>query len=133
MPVLYSTTFRALEPEWDQPGCGEYGRTGLRVDSGEESARLNGPGIHTRNGDTVELQIEWTTAKRGVLQLGFSGGVESAMATIDFRSGRATLNTSDWPMPQPVDRRSVKVSHGADLKDQGCGRPRQKRPVLQLG
>ncbi len=68
MPVLYSTTFRALEPEWDQPGCGEYGRTGLRVDSGKESARLNGPGIHTRNGDTVELQIEWTTAKRGFLR-----------------------------------------------------------------
>lgn len=104
--ILYQTRFKSPDPGWD-PTRAAYDREGLQL-APETASRLSGPGIHTRNGDTIELQFEWTTADRGRITFGFSGGMESATATLDFKSGKAVLNTSDWSTPQPVDRQTFK-------------------------
>ena len=109
--ILYQTRFRTPEPGWD-PTRANYSKVGLALSPADGASRLNGPGIHTRNGDVIELHFEWTSGARGTVQFGFAGGMESAIAAIDFKSGRAVLNTSDWSTPQPVDRQTVPITRG---------------------
>jgi hypothetical protein len=106
--ILYQTTFKSPDPGWD-PTSASYSRDGLLLDPSDRSVRLSGPGIHTRNGDAIQLTFEWTTSARGRIEFGFTGGMEQATASIDCTSRRATLNTSDWSTPQPVDRRTIAI------------------------
>lgn len=103
--ILYQTRFKSPDPGWDATEA-VHGREGLHLDPAG-GHRLNGTGIHTRNGDTIELAFEWTSADRGAVRFGLSGGMESAVAAVDFNARRARLDTSDWTVPQPVDRVSI--------------------------
>ncbi len=105
--ILYQTRFKSADPGWGPAGA-KYESDGLLLGA-TAATSLQGPGIHTRNGDTIELTFEWSTSQRGVVKFGFSGGMETATASIDFRSGKATLDTSDWSTPQPVDRQSISI------------------------
>ena len=70
---------------------------------------LHGPGVHTRNGDTIELHFSVSAKDKGALRFGFAGGKEHAVATLDFRKHRVSLSTSDWTRPQPVASASLSL------------------------
>ncbi len=107
--ILYQTRFKSPDPGWGQTRAA-YGKEGLLLDSTVGPSRLNGPGVHTRNGDVIEIHLEWTTSSRGIVRFGFTGGMESAISSVDFKSAKATLNTSDWSTPQPADRNTISIS-----------------------
>jgi len=123
--ILYQTRFKSLDPGWDQPSHKSYGHSGLLLVPREGTRRVNGPGIHTRNGDIIELHFEWTTKSRGSLRFGFTGGMESAVAVVDFVRRKAEIRTSDWSSPQPAARGTFKVSGKTQVlritKSEGSG------------
>ena len=104
---LYTTDFHAIDPGWMAPNPDDlkrtFGKEGLLLDGRGGSANLDGPGIHTRNGDAIELHFQTVGGAKGVLSFGFTGGMESAVATLDFAKHTVELRTSDWSSPQPVD------------------------------
>ena len=102
--LLHQTRFKSHLDGWDRPKAATYTTSGLLAEPESASSGIQGPGVHTRNGDSIEIHFEWTSSQRGTIQFGFSGGMESVTATLDFRTGKAALNTSDWTVPQPVDR-----------------------------
>jgi predicted amidohydrolase len=125
--ILYQTQFHDLEPGWGTPSQGSWGSDGLLLDPSHGHAALSGPGIHTRNDDSIELHFDWTTRARGSICFGFAGGMESALATVDFgRQKKAQLHTSDWSAAQPVTAGSVAAARGRShvlrlTKSRGAG------------
>lgn len=57
--------------------------------------------IHTRNGDSLEVRFSQVKAREGTLSLGFQGGFEHAIVTVDFGKKEVRFGTSDWTRPQP--------------------------------
>ena len=93
----------------------------------DQTARLNGPGVHTRNGDSIELHFRPLEKDKGVLRFGFEGGFESVVVSLDFRAGRIRLHTSEWTRPQPVASERVSIADRAGHvllieKTEGSGR-----------
>ena len=126
--ILYRTDFSSLGPGWDPiPGGGKIDPAGLLIEAPEAgSSNLSGPGIHTANGDTIELRFEILGRDEGRISFGFSGGMESATATLDFAKRTAELRTSDWSSPQPADARHLKRQRVKEHvlrieKREGCG------------
>jgi len=105
--ILSETRFRRTNSGWnelpeDAPGL-TLSREGAGVSLEEgQSVRLDGPGVHTRNGDSIEVQFRLPATRRGQLSLGFTGGFEHATATLDLRARQVSFSTSDWTCPQPV-------------------------------
>ncbi|MFH0964415.1 MAG: carbon-nitrogen hydrolase family protein [Planctomycetota bacterium] len=105
--ILSEMRFRGPAPGWEWPA---EGMKGLEVTpggailspSGGEALAIFGPGVHTRNGDAIELRFEVLEPGKGALVFGFSGGMECALLKLDFARSRASLETSDWRFPQPV-------------------------------
>ncbi len=65
---------------------------------------INGPGVHTRNGDAIELHFRSLEDGKGVLRFGFCGGFEAALVTVDFAKGQLSLTTTDWSRSRSVKR-----------------------------
>jgi len=57
--------------------------------------------LHTQNGDSIEVSFSQVITKEGALSLGFQGGFEHAIVSIDFGKKEVRLNTSDWTRSQP--------------------------------
>jgi len=105
--ILSQTRFGKPEPGWDWPAKGRAGmephRAGCVLSAGPGQATwLNGPGVHTRNGDSIEIEFEALSGRTGALSFGFQGGFEFAIVTLDFARRRLRLDTSEWTRPQPV-------------------------------
>ena len=65
-----------------------------------------GPGVHTRNGDSIELAFDLPAAG-GRVTLAFEGGMERLAVTLDLARRRITLSTSEWNRRQPVASAAV--------------------------
>jgi predicted amidohydrolase len=106
--VLSETKFKNSLSGWAEPNFTDkkFCQTpnGLLVDAKKGSASLDGSGVQTRNGDEIALHFTVLEKKKGQLRFGFSGGMESAVVTLDFAKGMVSLNTSDWTAPQPQGR-----------------------------
>jgi len=92
----------------------QSGSEGLLLSAEKDAATLNGPGVHTRNGDAIEVHFQVLEEKKGRLRFGFSGGMESAVVTLDFRAERAVLQTSDWTCPQPAGQSDFSLTQSKD-------------------
>ena len=73
--------FRGPAPGWDWPprDAGPLGITragGLLRPGPRKPVVIGAPGVHTRNGDSVELVFDPVSTRRGTLTLGFAGGME---------------------------------------------------------
>ena len=105
--ILSDTRFRRIVPGWsdlleDIPGV-VLRKEGAVLSLGEgQDASFDGYGVHTRNGDSIELHFGVSSTRRGLLHLGFTGGFEHATATLDLAERRVSFATSDWRGPQPV-------------------------------
>ncbi len=86
-----------IDQEWEPTGAGL-----ILSAPGRRKIVLDGVGVHTRNGDSIELEFRLLKKKTGSLTFGFSGGFEFATIKLDFRNERVALYTSDWSIPQPV-------------------------------
>ena len=111
--ILSQTRFKASAAGWELPSsadsgfqCGAEGA--LLSPPPGRGVSLTGAGVHTRNGDAIEAHFRPLEPGKGRLQFGFSGGMESAMVTLDFERRKASLSTSDWTCPQPVARADFK-------------------------
>ena len=70
--------------------------------TGRTAATIQGPGVHARNGDSIEIVFDLPDAGRGTMGLAFSGGMERLAAVVDLTKRRLRLETSEWTRPQPV-------------------------------
>ena len=104
--VLSRVRFRGDEAGWDWPEDGprsgiDLSGAGALLDGRAETRTLVGSGVHTRNGDSIELAFELEKRKAGLLRFGFAGA-ERAVLTLDLAKRRAALHTTDWTVRQPV-------------------------------
>jgi hypothetical protein len=116
--VLSETRFEKPASGWAKFRADDVrfqsGPEGLLLSAEKEAATLNGPGVHTRNGDAIEVHFQALAEKKGRLRLGFAGGMESAVVTLDFRKEQAVLKTSDWTCPQPAGRSAFRLTPHKD-------------------
>ncbi len=115
--ILTQTSFDGAAPGWEWPkkvpnwlhstpdGSRLAPERGVR-------AALSGAGIHTRNGDAIELVFEPEYSDKGVLRFGFAGGAEQATVTLDLAESRVRLSTSDWTIPQPIIEKPIYLGAG---------------------
>ena len=78
----------------------------------DRSLVFNGQGVHTRNGDAIELQFQPVTANRGAMSFGFTGGMEQVLVKIDFRRETASLFVTDWSRNASVATAPIKLTGG---------------------
>jgi 5-aminopentanamidase len=110
--ILSSTRFKTPAPGWELPSNLPSTSEGHLLATSEHSLSLQGPGVHTRNGDAVELHFTLPKPDRGSLRFGFSGGMESAVALLDFHRKKISLSTSEWTRPQPVAASTFQIERG---------------------
>ena len=106
--ILHHTRFTESSAGWNlcpetQRGV-DVGPDGTLLSPPEgETAELRGSGVHTRNGDSIELRFRVLDAGSGWLRFGFDADQhEHARVEIAFRTGTVSLFTSDWRLEQPV-------------------------------
>ncbi len=105
--VLGDMQFRGPSNGWEWPSekspSFQPTSTGVILSASHGKAiEINGTGVHTRNGDSIELKFRLLQKEKGCLRFGFSSWSESAMVTMDFVHKQILLSTSDWTTPQPV-------------------------------
>ena len=106
--ILHHARFTEVSAGWNlSPGAKgsvEVGADGALLSPPEgETAELWGTGVHTRNGDSIELRFRVLDAGNGWLRFGFDAEEhEYARVEVDLRSGTASLFTSDWRLEQPL-------------------------------
>jgi len=66
--------------------------------------------VHTRNGDSIEIDFRVSRPRRGTLRFGYDGGFERTSVILDFQKGRAVLTSTDWSRPQPMRKRSFGIN-----------------------
>ncbi len=112
--VLAETDFCRPVAGWDWPrrGAAGFERTAsggvLSAPTGKQMW-LKGPGVHTRNGDSIEIEFSLIDKGKGALHFGFNGGMEHATVALDFKARRASLSTSEWTRPQPVTKTRLRT------------------------
>ncbi len=106
MNILSTFDFRQPAPGWRWPRDDAAGiettRAGCAIDAGDRLVQIDGSGVHTRNGDSIELHFSPAHPGRGQLTLFFVGGFEHAGVRLDFQAKRIEVSTSQWHRPQPV-------------------------------
>ncbi len=106
--VLGRTSFARPSNGWDwpaekSPGFRATPEGAVLAAASGETAEVRGPGVHTRNGDTIELRFRLARESLGSLSFGFDADThEHATVELDFENGTLSLRTSDWSSPQPV-------------------------------
>ena len=106
--MLGQTRFRDAEGGWtlpEPPAPGlEQTDGGLRVSAPpDETVTIRGLGVHTRNGDSIELRFRRIGDDSGTLRFGFDADVhEYARVELDFANGTVALHTTEWTAVQPV-------------------------------
>lgn len=108
MKILDQTSFTKPSDCWDWPSANSNGfrvtpKSAVLAAVSGETAEIRGPGVHTRNGDTIELQFQLARENQGYIFFGFDAdNHEHAAVKLDFKEGTLALHTSDWSRPQPV-------------------------------
>ena len=105
--ILHHTGFTEVSAGWNlSPGAKgvDVGADGTLLSAPEgETVELWGTGVHTRNGDSIELRFRALDAGNGWLRFGFDAEEhEYARVEVDFQSGTSSLSTSDWRLQQPL-------------------------------
>ncbi|MCD6364878.1 MAG: hypothetical protein J7M14_03295, partial [Planctomycetes bacterium] len=67
-------------------------------------------GVHTKNGDSIEIHFSLPRRAKGVLEFGYAGGFEHAVVKMDFARKRLSLATSEWQRRQPIARASFSLA-----------------------
>jgi predicted amidohydrolase len=67
-----------------------------------KKARIDGPGIFTRHGDSIEIDWYSPEYEKGSLCFGFAGGFEYVSVELDFEKKMVHVWTVEWDRPQPV-------------------------------
>ncbi len=116
--ILGRTQFREPTAGWvwpstPSPSLEPYG-DGLKVSaSPQETLKIDGPGVHTRNGDSIELRFRRLEPGPGSVTFGFDADThEFARAEIDFQDTALSFVTNDWTNSQPVASAPLTVSVG---------------------
>jgi len=130
--ILGRTNFRGPAAGWDWPPADAAGfevtHAGcVLAPLPGKAATIAGPGVHTRNGDGIELLFETPRPLRGKLSLSFAGGMEHLGVDLDFARRRLALRTSEWNRRQPVAAAPLKLqpnrTHRLRIdKTEGAGR-----------
>ena len=113
---LGHTRFQEPGQGWDLPPVGSPGfetsRDGIKVSATpDRTLDISGPGVHTRNGDSIELRFRALGSHAGTLEFGFDADLhEYARVELDFSEATVSLATSDWTVPQPVASAPLSVS-----------------------
>ncbi len=112
--ILSETSFAGPAPGWEWPSeppdwLKVTPNGSLLAPEDDTRATLSGAGVHTRNGDAIELVFQPQDDDAGSLHFGFSGGAERAVVTLDLAQGHVRLSTSDWTVPQPVSQAPLKI------------------------
>jgi len=113
--ILGQTSFTEAAPGWQlepEDTCGlEIISDGAILSAPDgEVVEVRGRGVHTRNGDSIELRFASASdLGSGWLRFGFDADMhEHARVEVDFVSNTVSFWTSDWRLQQPVA--SVHVS-----------------------
>src|SRR5687767_732336 len=101
MKTLCASDFRRPLPGWDWPAPNQKGYKqtpdGMELFAAEgESETFHAPFVHTRPGDSVEVEFELPERERGRFTFAVTGGFEWIHVTLDLVNDRAILSTSDW-------------------------------------
>jgi len=102
-------------------------RQGLLCSVGKgRSVDVAGPGVHTRNNDSIELHFAVRHRREGCITFGFASCSEYVRIKLDFKTGSATLNSSDCTRRQLLARGRFDLprqsSHSLVLeKNEGAG------------
>ena len=115
--ILHQMDFAGPRDGWNWPAKMEprfaHRPDGLILLAAENrSVGLSGDGVHTYNGDSIELQFTLLDAPTGTLMFGFQGGPERAFVKLDFNNHLLSFSTSEWKKHQPV------LSTSFQLKEQ---------------
>lgn len=108
MKTLYKYDFSQLTDKWElysltDPSDLKFTGDGCSIQTpNNKENRIIGSGVHTYNGDAIELLFRILKGDVGKLVFGFSGGMESATVELDFCKNIFSFNTSDWTKKQPV-------------------------------
>ena len=113
---LGHTRFQELGQGWDLPPAVSPGfetsGEGIKVSATpDRTLDVSGSGVHTRNGDSIELRFRALGSHAGTLEFGFDADLhEYARVELDFVKATVSLATSDWTVPQPVASAPLSVS-----------------------
>lgn len=111
--VLSETRFRKPAGGWHRPDKDAAGiercKEGIVLNAGKGPAALDGEGVHTRNGDRIELHFRALEPRSGSLSFGFAGGFEYLLVTLDFAKREVSLSSSDWTRPNPEMKSRLKL------------------------
>jgi hypothetical protein len=105
--ILHQMDFTGPKDGWNWPEKLEphFAQTpdGLMLLAGSnKTVWLGGDGVHTCNGDSIELHFSLPDNPAGALTFGFQGEPERAFVKLDFKKSTAIFSTSDWRLNQPV-------------------------------
>ncbi len=106
--LLHRTDFSTPHDAWVIPPTEthgvEIGQEGVVLaPAPQETSLLRGSGVHTRNGDQIELRFRVLEPGAGWLRFGFDADLhEHARVEYDLTNDSVSLSTSDWRLPQPL-------------------------------
>ena len=115
--ILHSTRFTEASAAWDlSPGTNpgiDFGPDGAVLSPPEnETASLCGSGVHTRNGDSIEVRFR-VLEGNGRLRFGFDAERhEHACVEVCMKTGTVSLFTTDWRLEQPLAAVPAAVAAG---------------------
>ena len=90
----------ALDPDHVQATC-----QGLHCSAGKDGeVHVDGPGVHTRNNDSVELLFSPEKRRDGRIVFWLASFSEYVRAELDLKAGNITLTSSDYTRPQVLAR-----------------------------
>ena len=116
--LLGHTRYRQAEAGWNLP---ELPAPGLEADGGglkvsassDETITVRGEGVHTRNGDSIELRFRRIGDDAGALHFGFDADLhEYARVELNFGKDTVALYTTEWTAVQPVASAPLSTSVG---------------------
>ena len=106
--VIHQTRFAEDDDAWSTPLAGTpgleiTGEGALLSPADGESVELRGSGVHTRNGDHIELRFRILDPGNGWLRFGFEADRhEHARVEVDLGAGAVSFWSSDWRFEQPA-------------------------------
>jgi len=99
-PILEDYRFNGPSPGWELPGPGD---PRCQVTSRgcilSGKALIHGKGVHTRNGDTVELYFRPLERSQGAIIFDLGGGFEAVKVKLDLVTKRVFFATKDCTRP----------------------------------
>ncbi len=105
--ILGRMDFRGPADGWVWPEADEECFTVVRGGCDVQAAAPKkvtflGSGVHTRNGDSIELHLDLGRRRAGSVVFGYDGGFEWLHVELDLRRRRVTIRTSECDRRQPV-------------------------------